>query len=49
LWGNLREEDHLEDPDVDERIILKSVFEECVGRAWTGSIWLRIRTGCGLL
>ena len=23
LWGNLRERDHLEDPDVDERIILK--------------------------
>jgi hypothetical protein len=22
LWGNLEERDHLEDPDVDERIIL---------------------------
>jgi hypothetical protein len=23
LWGNLREKDHLEDPGVDERIILR--------------------------
>jgi len=23
LWGNLRERDHLRDPDVDGRIILK--------------------------
>jgi hypothetical protein len=25
-WGNLRERDHLEDPDVDWRIILRLVF-----------------------
>jgi hypothetical protein len=27
-WGNLREEDHLEDTGVDERIILKWIFDK---------------------
>jgi hypothetical protein len=31
------------------RIILEYFFEKCVGRAWTGSIWLRIETRGGLL
>jgi hypothetical protein len=30
--GNLRERDHLEDPDVDERIILKWIFEKWDGK-----------------
>jgi hypothetical protein len=42
---NLREGDHLE----DGRIILKWIFENWDGEAWTGSIWLRIGTGGGLL
>ena len=31
-WGNLRERDHLGDPDVDGRIILRWIFEKWVGR-----------------
>jgi hypothetical protein len=30
-WENLREEDHLEDPDVDRRMILKWIFERLDG------------------
>jgi hypothetical protein len=47
-WGNLREGNNLKDQDVDGKIMLKWVFENWYG-AWTGSIWLRIGTGCGLL
>jgi hypothetical protein len=45
-WGNLRESDHLGDPDVDGRIILRWIFrkwERVVGTGWS---WLRIGT-CG--
>ena len=44
LVGNLREGDHVEDPVVDGRIILKWIFEEWDG-VWTGSIG----TGGGLI
>ena len=47
-WENLREGDHMEDPDVDRRMILKWIFERLDG-GQTGSIWLRIGTGVGLL
>jgi hypothetical protein len=43
-WGNLSERDHLEDPDIDGRIILRWIFrklEEVVGTGWS---WLRIGT-----
>jgi hypothetical protein len=48
-WGNLRERDHLEDPDLDEMIILKWIFKKWDGEAWTGLSWLRKGTGGGLL
>jgi hypothetical protein len=39
----------VEYPGVGGRIILKLVFEKCVGRAWTESMRLRIGIGDGLL
>jgi hypothetical protein len=48
-WGSLREEDHLGDPGVDGRIILRWIFrrwEGVVGTGWSG---LRIGTGGGHL
>ena len=47
-WGNLRERDHLEDPDEDGRIILRWVFRKWDVGAWTELIWLRTGTGGGL-
>ena len=41
----LRERDHLEDPDVDGRIILRRIFRKWDVKAWTGSIWFRKGTG----
>ena len=45
--GNLRERDHLEDPGIDGRIILRWIFRKGVGRAWIGLIWLRTGPGGG--
>jgi hypothetical protein len=46
---NVRERNHLEDLGIDERIILRWIFREWVGGAWTGLIWLRIGIGGGHL
>jgi hypothetical protein len=48
-WGNRREKDHLEDPSVDGRIILRWIFRKWNVKAWTGLIWLRIGTDGGHL
>jgi len=48
-WGNLRERDHLGDPGLDERIILRWNLRKWYVGVWTGSSWLRIGTGGGLL
>ena len=42
----MRERDHLGDPGIDERIILRWIFRKWDVRVWTGSGCLRIGT-CG--
>jgi hypothetical protein len=44
-----RESDHLGDPDVDSRIILKWTFRKWDEGVLTGSSWRRIGTGGGNL
>ena len=48
-WGKLRGRDHLEDPGVDDRIILRWIFKKRDVRAYAGLIWLRIGTSGGVL
>ena len=46
-WGNLRERDHLEDPGIDGRIILRWIFRKWDVGAQTGWSLLRIGTSGG--
>ena len=45
----MRERDHLEDPGVEGRIILRWIFRKWDVGPWTGLIGLRIGTGDGHL
>jgi len=48
FWSeNLKNRDHLENPCVDEKILLKWIFRKWDVGAWTGLIWLRIGIGGG--
>ena len=49
MGGKLRERDHLGDPVVDGRIILRWILRKWDVGVWTGSSWLRIGTGGGHL
>jgi hypothetical protein len=49
LGGNLWERDHLEDPGIYGRIILRWIFRKWDVGVWTGSICLRIGTDGGHL
>jgi len=44
-WRNPKKRDHLEEPSVVGRIVLRWIFRKWDVEAWTGSIWLRIVTG----
>ena len=48
-WGKQRKIDHLEDPGVDGRIILRWIFRKWDVGTWTGLIWLRMGRGGGNL
>jgi hypothetical protein len=48
-WENLKEIDHLVDPGVDRRIILRRIFRMWNLVVWTELSWLRIETGGGHL
>jgi hypothetical protein len=48
-WGNPRVRDHLGDPGIKRRIILRWICRKWDMVAWTGLRWLRIGTGGGHL
>jgi len=48
-WGNLRERDHLGEPGVDGKIILRLIFRKWDAGLWTGSSCLKVGTVGGQL
>jgi hypothetical protein len=47
-WGKPEgKRDHLEDPGIEGRIVLRWIFRKWNVRAWAGSMLLRIGTGWG--
>ena len=46
---NVSDTDHLEDPGVDGRVILRWILRKWDMGVWTGSSWLKIGTGGGHL
>jgi hypothetical protein len=38
-WGNVKERNHLQDLDVDGRIILKCILKKQAGMVWTESVF----------
>ena len=48
-WGNPKKGDHLEDLDVDVRVVLKRISQALLGMAWTGLVELRKGTSGELL
>jgi hypothetical protein len=48
-WENLRERDHLRDPNIDGRVILRWIFRKWDVGVLTRLNWLRIETGGGYL
>ena len=44
-WGNLRQRDHLEDPDIDGGI-LSCIFRKWDERTWTGSEQGQLVSSC---
>jgi len=49
LVGKLEGKNHLEDPGIDGRIILRWIFRKWYVGVCTGLFWLRIGTGVGHL
>jgi len=48
-WGNLRERDHLGDPGVHGRVILRRILRKWDVGVWTGLSWFWIGTAGGQL